>query len=148
MLRIYAKDIEWFGKTDWEDMLDNPLVPVEMESDYDEWRRDGVATFRVREPDGFSFPRELWENCPVKEILLDLSGEGEGVAYSNELGDLLWDIQSLDAVKCRLYRLDLYDGDFAEEMDNVADAFGEAYDRALARALCMLLTELHKARGE
>lgn len=148
MLRIYDGDIDGFGKDDWEDMLDNPLVPLEMTSDYMLWRRDCFATFRVREPDGFSFPSELWEKCPAREISVDLSCEGRRPEYSAELGDLLADIVGMGDVKRRLYRLDLYDNDFAEEMDNAADAFGEAYDRALARALCMLLSELHAARGE
>ena len=151
MLTVYQKDIDGFGKEDWEDMLDNPHVPISMKSAWEDWCDDKPCVFEIggdSNPFDSKWHSKEWEDFPVKEFVFDLEHEGEGVEYSRELGDLLADIAYLNGTKRTLYRLSLYDTEFAEEMDNVTDEFCGAYDRALARALLMLLKELCEARGE
>lgn len=147
MLTVYRNDIEGFDKDDWGDMLDNPRVPVEMKSARESWDDGMQAAFEVC---GFDpmFHGAEWESFPVKEFTLDLEHDGEKIVYSGELKRLLGDIIGLREAKRRARGLLFFDRDVDAEMDSVLDSFLGAHDRALARALRMLLKELHAARGE
>ena len=145
MLTVYQSDIEGFSKDDWGDLLDNPSAPLD--SRWEGWNSDTQTRFETACSALVPYPK-AWEDCPVKEFVLDLEHKGEKVEYSRELDNLLSDLASLEAVKRGLYRLRLYDQEFEGEMDSVVDEFCGAYDRALARALPMLLKELYAARGE
>ena len=144
MLTVYMNDIEGFDREDWADMLDNPNVPLFMNSPYEDWQEGKQVVFDVL-PDGTFFGE--WESCPVSKFAFDMEGEGESIAYSEELSDLLRDLVSLRELKREVYRMNLFDRELEAEMDNVSNEFGGAYDRALARALLMLLKELCKARA-
>lgn len=143
MLTVYYNDIEGFSKSDWASLLDNP--DVMLESGWEGWKCNRRTLFKVPCQDLMRYP-SAWEDCPVKEFIFDLGCKGEEVAYSGELECLLADLARLDAVKHELDSLRLYDGELDEEMDFVADRFADAYDRACARALSMLLKELFAAR--
>ena len=147
MLEVYISDIEGFGKVDWEDMLDNPNAPLEMVNRYTDWVDDKRVVFRVSRLD--SVPQDSgWDECPVGEFAFTLSRGGSKVEYSEELSDLVSDLVYLAGTKHDLYRTRLYDVELDRDMDLVADQFADAYDRASARALLMLLRELYGARGE
>ena len=147
MLEVYISDIEGFGKVDWEDMLDNPNAPLEMASRYTDWVDDKRVVFRVSRLD--SVPQDSgWDECPVGEFAFNLARGGSKVEYSEGLSDLVSDLLYLAGMKRDLYRTRLYDVELDRDMDLVADQFADAYDRASARALLMLLRELYGARGE
>lgn len=147
MLEVYIGDIEGFGKEDWGDMLDSPAAPLEMAGAWEDWRDDRRVKFKVSRLD--SVARDSgWLECPVKEFAFNLRGEGSKVEYSEGLSDLLADLSYLAGMKREIYRLRLYDRELDGDMDFVADQFADAYDRAGARALLMLLRELREARGE
>ena len=148
MLTVYKSDIDDFYKEDWEDMLGNPRVPVEIKSTWEDWAADKRCEFEVGKYDCLWHEKE-WEYVPLKEFAFCMENAGEKIAYSEELESLLDDIVSLRDVKqCLYHSYMLRDSDLELEIDNVADQFGAAYDRALARALAMLLQELAEARGE
>ena len=147
MLEVYISDIEGFGKEDWSDMLDNPNTPLEMTGDWEDWRDNRRVVFKLSRQDNVS-QYSGWGECPVEEFAFNLEREGGKVEYSEELTDLLADLAHLAGMKREIYRLRLYDAELDRDMDFVADQFADAYDRASARALGMLLGELHESRGE
>ena len=147
MLEVYKSDIEGFGKEDWEDMLENPRVPVGMRSAWEDWRDGKRCEFEVGDYDCLWHEKE-WKGFPLKEFAFCMEQEGEKVEYSEELESLLGDIVRLgEAKQCLYHPSMLLDCDLEAEMDSVSDHFGAAYDKALARALAMLLKELMRARG-
>ena len=138
MLEVYFSDIEGFGREDWENLLDSQTACVY--SDWRDWREGGRTEFQVGECDAF-------RGCPVKEFAVIQDREGERVELGDELAGLLRSIADMGEIDRLLRGRCFPDPEMERDMDDVADLFLDAYERGIARALPLLLSELAAARG-
>ena len=140
MLTVYGNDAPVLGRDDWEDALGTGAFPAYADWEHADWSRP--VAFLVDDTEGTV-------NLPVREFAVDLEHEcAEPIGMTDELAYILDDIAGMKAIMRQLYALKPYDWDVRGRMETAQWAFSEAYDRALAKAMRMIIMEAYRKRGE
>ena len=140
MLTIYGTDAPGLERDDWEDALGTGAFPAYADWEHADW--GSPVAFLVDDTDE---TRDL----PVREFAVDLEHEGmEPIEMTDELADILDDIARMRGVRQQLYRLRPYDEEIGGMVEAAQWAFSEAYDRALAKAMRIIIMEAYRKRGE
>ncbi len=140
MLTIYGTDVPCFKKDDWEDALGTGAFPVHADWENADWSKP--MAFVIEET-------EEIRDLPVREFAVDLRHkDAEPFEMPEELDYLSSDICLMRRARELLYRIKPYDGELRDMVEAAQEAFSEAYDCALRKAMRLTIMAAYRKRGE